>query len=141
MSVHVNNLSNILLKVKEKERSIEKKTVRISHNPKLVGAMIGSFIENGKVAVMQQNRSIDLTCAEEEKLKQHFDQGALAHVFTQLVSNLILHANTAYKKSFHSAAVGPPSALTTHKVCLLLLVAAFYCSSCTHSLSLFLFAC
>ena len=73
-SSSVNDLNNILFEVEEKKHGIEKKiTMTTSHNAVLVDAMLGSFIENRELTVMQ-SRSIYLTCANEEKLKQQLHQ-------------------------------------------------------------------
>jgi hypothetical protein len=82
----------VLLDVEEKKRGIDKKTTT-NHDPKLVGEMIGSFIENGKVAVLKDG-STDLTCSDDDELKQ-LNQDALAHASTRLASDPILHANTS----------------------------------------------
>ena len=45
--------NNIILEFEEKKPGIEMNMIMTSHDPYLVGAMIGSFIENGKLGVSQ----------------------------------------------------------------------------------------
>lgn len=127
-SFSANNVSSILLEIEMENRGISNKTNTTSdNNPSLVSEIIGSHLANGRITFMQTNgvSGYDTSSALGE---QKLNQDILAFSSTQLASDPVLHANTAYCKSFQQA-VGP---LSNREVC------PFRCTVCLLKVLLFI---
>jgi hypothetical protein len=101
-----NNLATILLDNEMEKRNLLGTTEEDVH-PSLVSDIIGAHLDNGRIALLQQQPLADYditSSAGAEKL----DQDVFAFSSTLLATDPYLHSNAVYRKSFQTA-VGPVS--------------------------------